>query len=460
MTRIELGGEGFPIPKIALPDTLVTDDVIAPITLVLEDGQDFEKANYVGLGYTHFEVWAIGAAGGVGGGEETYVRWDVAITTEVMPETEFNAYKAEELRRDSFTYPPGYHFSFNDPVTGEMLSLTVEEMFDYRHPGRQFRVYTYSNPRFLKGPNGGGGGGGGLHKVVGFLDDLDDVVPVIVGEVGANALPGQGVVNGLWDPSPFSYPNYPAPYTGSYGPEQHIYGWFATRYPHVASIPPPQPGDDGGASSFGDVAQASGGKGGAGSIEWIDGVKFFGSYGGAGGSGGSLVAGGGGAGSMSSDKAGRDGGWDGIIGKGGGGGRGGRVYSSQYRPGQLYYPNWMAVPNDGALMHSAPAAGGSPVSYPSIIVPATNGGQGSFSYGDTSVYGQRQFKSNQLRYFRSYDYSEGVQGELVEERAIPTDIPIFPGGGGGAKAPGKRYFGSKAAGFSPNGAVIIKIFKI
>lgn len=455
MTRIELGGEGSPIPTIALPDTLITEDAIAPITLVLEDGQDFEKADYVGLGYTHFEVWAIGAAGGMGGGEGDYIRWDWVVTQEAMPVTEWNAWLAEQDRMDSFTYPAGYHFAFNDPVTGEQRTLSVHDYRLYQHPGRVFNVYTYSNPRLLKGPNGGGGGGGGLHKVTGLLADLDDVVPVVVGQVGDDGAPGQGTVDALWDPSPYAFDSYPAPYTGSYGPDQHIDTWFTQRYPHVAVIPPPQPGEDGGASSFGDVAQASGGKGGLGSIEWIGGVKFFGSYGGAGGSGGSLVAGGGGAGSMSSDKNGKDGTWDGIIGKGGGGGRGGRVYSSQWRPGQVTYPNWIPVPEDGALMH-ADAAAYQAIHYPPVIVPATNGGQGSFSYGDTSVYGQRQFKGNAIRYLRTWN----PDGTLASEIAVPTDSPVFPGGGGGAKAPGKRWHGSKAIGYSPNGAVIIKVYKI
>lgn len=461
MTRIHLNEHGFPIPTQAMPEGLLSEDEIPPVTLVLEDGQNFAKQDFAGLGYTHYEVWCIGAAGGLGGEEAAVIRWHVDITHEAMPVTEWDAWLAEELRRGTFTYPPGYHFGLSDPVTGEMISLTHEELLIYQHPGRVFTVFTYHDPYALKGSNvqGGAGGGGGLHRVSGLLADLDDLTPVIVGQVGADAEPGQGYVDGLYDPSPHSYAYYPAPYTGSYGPEQHIYGWFTQRYPNVPTLLPPQPGEDGGASSFGDIAQASGGKGGAGATEWIGGVKFFGGYGGEGGSGDRTEAGGGGVGSTSSDKNGKDGTWNGTIGKGGGGGRGGRVYSSAYQPGVAYAPyGHIPVPGDGSLMHQM----ANQPYKPPVVKDATNGGQGSFSYGDTSVYGQRQFKSKSSTYLRIYDYNESSPNysELVSETPRPTTYSIVPGGGGGAKAPGKRWHGSKALGCSPNGTVIIKVFKI
>ena len=89
-------------------------------------------------------------------------------------------------------------------------------------------------------------------------------------------------------------------------------------------------------------------------------------------------------------------------------------------------------------------------------VLATAGGQGSFSYADTTVYGNRDDKT---------PYANRVWG-LVGGIWVPvstgpaTGPLIVPGTGGGAKLPGKRYHGSRARGFNPNGAVLIRLFKV
>lgn len=89
-------------------------------------------------------------------------------------------------------------------------------------------------------------------------------------------------------------------------------------------------------------------------------------------------------------------------------------------------------------------------------VQGTAGGHGSFSYADTTVYGNRQDRTA----FAGRPWSL-VGGVWVPGAAGPsTGSLIVPGTGGGAKLPGKRNYGSRAPGFSPNGAVLIRLFKI
>lgn len=64
--RVELKGKGTPIPELALPAPGVVSE-LPPQAFLLGDGASFEKADFVGLGYTNFEVWCIGAVGGRGG---------------------------------------------------------------------------------------------------------------------------------------------------------------------------------------------------------------------------------------------------------------------------------------------------------------------------------------------------------------------------------------------------------
>lgn len=66
MTRIELGGEGIPIPTEALPDGLV-EGALTPLTFTFNEAGNFDKTQWTPFGFTIFEVFCVGAAGGRGG---------------------------------------------------------------------------------------------------------------------------------------------------------------------------------------------------------------------------------------------------------------------------------------------------------------------------------------------------------------------------------------------------------
>lgn len=284
--------------------------------------------------------------------------------------------------------------------------------------------------------SGGAGGGGGLHRVVGLLADLPDTVLVDIGQAGAD---GSEASTG-WPMSPVM--------SG---------GSIAT--PLVLNPTPgyvsPTPGGDGGASSFGDICRASGGKGGdvARQGPWYrypsSGSADYGFWqvsvtdratpgdGGEGGLGDRLIAGGGGAGGHSDwvvpegwtgflDGHGRQfvkpeiGAWDGSIGAGGGGG-----------VGEIL--NWRQDDSDPFTLI--------PYLDPVFSVrmqQAAAGGKGSFSYADTSVYGPGQAASY----------------VPIESTAVPV-----PGSGGGAKL-NKHWYGSHAQAADPNGVVLIRLTKV
>lgn len=86
-----------------------------------------------------------------------------------------------------------------------------------------------------------------------------------------------------------------------------------------------------------------------------------------------------------------------------------------------------------------------------LIIPATNGGRGSFSYADTAVFGERQLKE---------DITIMVPIGSVFGGYNKLPRPMIPGGGGGARGLRSLPYGSRAPGFSPNGAVIIRLVKI
>lgn len=65
MTRIELGGEGFPIPPEALPDGLV-EGSLTPLTLTFNANDSFDKTLWTPFGFTVFTIMCVGAAGGRG----------------------------------------------------------------------------------------------------------------------------------------------------------------------------------------------------------------------------------------------------------------------------------------------------------------------------------------------------------------------------------------------------------
>jgi hypothetical protein len=406
MSRVELAGLGGPIPTVALTDPNL-DENLAPQAFLLTTG-NFLKADWVGLGYTHYEVMCIGAAGGNGsdgGGDMTW---------------------------------PYYYSGYDS--SGRLIMHWYDP-----HIG---------SPNIF----GGGGGGGGLHRVAGSLADLPDVTPVVVGVAGAQGPRGDSAHQNPYMPTP---------------PGGGVAYW---DLPHLM-IQPPTVGQDGGASSFGDVCVASGGKGGFPATVWdvtrpSSGYNFPGEIGGPkpdgrggqGGKGGQSVAGGGGAGAFFTLSIGtygeqvrqvtpaKDGIWNGVVGEGGGGGLGGE-YIPGWRfdysaPSGAFTASRKLAPDE--LMHGL---------YDDTIVEATSGGKGSFSYSDTSVYGQRQD--------RQFSYYEASAPRSTMEKVsplqfiyTPTPYLIVPGCGGGARINKSQGFGSRAPGFSPDGAVLIRVTKI
>lgn len=361
MSRIELGGFGDPIPLEALVD-LSLDDTFPSLVFNLPDGSPFDKTDYAGVGYTHYEAWCIGAAGG----------------------------RAGRLRH-------------RDALVSAITS------------------------------QGGGGGGGGLHHVSGLLSDLLTLTPVVVGVAGADGADGADTVN-------------------------------------EATEQPGNPGSDGGYSAFGSVCEASGGKGGlvtgaryGGTTVPIPGGSYYvwrlqlrpGGDGGEGGIGGQTVPGGGAAGGSHmvhfvpgftglQTRGYYDliapvlGSWDGeSIGEGGGGGRGGThtILSSHIPPRADPSVSWGAAwPPDVYANHET------------NLWYATAGAKGSFNFADTSHYGNGQPAS----------LSEPI---LIDVLTTPGRL-IVPGGGGGGRVNEMLRYGSFATGFSPNGCVVIRLFRV
>lgn len=358
MSHIEFGGHGSPMPDIGIPDPHLSEHLPTQI-LELADGVPFQKTDWVALGYTHYEVWCVGAAGGWGGGIFEDVQWPTVGTVEHAPDDIWAARIAALAYYDTRLSPPknfysDYYTTIGSPVpltlpygylsmtypgmpgwsgSGYTYDLTHYQSEEYYNPNHLMPVTTYFAPYFTQSPNafGGAGGGGGLHVVSGRLADLPDSVEVVVGKVGADAATGQVKANGLWVP--------PLPPPDPYDPNS---AWD-TRYPSsLPSYAPPGPGGDGGASTFGgDICQASGGKGGHSAVAWIDGVLMVDGRGGDGGVGGQSEAGGGAAGGLSEElvynqnlkRVGQDGTWDGTVGQGGGGGRGGTYVNVKAPPG-------------------------------------------------------------------------------------------------------------------------------
>lgn len=335
MSRIELGGFGTrntaedPTEQLD-PDT----DYKFPITLALPHGSIFDPVFYLDGGYTDFEVTVIGAAGGAGA---------------------------------FYRSPPHYPVPLGDPVA-----------------------------------YGGAGGGGGLHVVRGLLEDLPpEGVPVVVGRVGLDGTryasttdPYVAVVvngsplnfdTGQGHAQPYSEAGVPRPpyMSPDYAPGEVAHGPIYYPNPYIgAGID----GADGQASSFGDIAVASGGKGGIRATQL--GPNYSAGQGGRGGIGGTDVAGGGGTPHPGTP----DGTWDGTIGQGGGGGRGGTISESAF-----------------------------------------GGGRGSFSLSDTSRYGPGMV----------VDYSDpswrmlgGAGGGATVQRRAPGSIY----GGGTWTDPYQRMF--------------------
>lgn len=447
MPRIELDGEGFPIPQIALPP-FGSDSDLPPTVLTFTDNADFPVADYRALGFTHFEAWCVGAAGGRGGDATTQPYWAYTEIYRPVPLSVWNLW--QELKRITDFYTSGewdhiYFYGPNPamPNDGAMTIVQAEEYFNPTHqlPFRLVSpVVLYPDLDGL----GGGGGGGGFHKVVGLLADLPDVASVVVGKAGSDAGYGQVHQHGVWTPDIYGDPTLAisttrptsAPYPA--GRQAQLYNYFDD---YLWDYPTPHPsfsnpvkGEDGGASSFADdIAQASGGEGGDPGMSW-DGTKFvIDGDGGDGGIGGSSSPGGGGAGSTAEGVNGSDGIWvpETGIGAGGGGGKGGRAPESTSNP---FFP-----------------------ASPPIKHLATAGGQGSYSFGDTSVYGARQFR-------QPWTYLKPVtspgDGTYTYVPTSDSGNLVTPGGGGGARPFPNLKYGGRGVGFSPDGIVVVRLTKI
>lgn len=402
MARIEFDGEGIPIPLYAIPP-FGSDSNLPPTILTFTDSADLQISLYSDLGYTHFEAWCIGAAGGAGGGVQTGDITDQTYAFDMIP---------------SISY-------------------------------------------------GGEGGGGGLYKIGGLLADLPPLVPIVVGHEGVAGQDGTRHYRWRSASSmmPSYYPDSPpsvravtkgdrnVPYmTDADGNAIPPY-FYTDPSPYLFFPNPyyiePQDGGDGGGSSFNaPLAQASGGTGGKKSPVYRNAqddqdlysivmLHAPGGNGGQGGVGDSITPGGGGEGGKATDRAfydtpggpfppgvsymdekprvltsAKDGIWDGAIGQGGGGGRGGTRQT-------------------GA--HDERFGTDSPYYGADRVVPASAGGKGSFSYADTSVFGPPQ--------------------------TVGT-FELVPGTAGGARVLKNLKYGSRTNGYNPNGVVVVRLTRI
>lgn len=417
MSRFELSGwvgpEGV-LPGEALPDAHSSNT--AALVLVLETG-DFHPEEYMSFGYNRFEAWCIGASGGYGGNEVSGIHFDSSAVMVKLSNSDWSLYRELTRIQDRDTTGEWDHLYLGSTPSWPKSMMTAVELLEFYNPNHEFSVTTFSNPTLTGDPSayGGGGGGGGLHIVGGLLEDLPQPTPVVVGLAGVQGANGQGFVapDQVYTPIPQLMTERYAVVTNRL---QELSNYFSDkRYkypePHGTFTGGPLPGVDGGASTFGDVCRASGGKGGGKAIDWPAGVKTPYGPGGAGGLGDSVVAGGGGAGDPSTGHGGSDGVLDSVllIGGGGGGGRGRTPGEYVYSSGGGLWggPSWHLV--------GARSPG--------------KGGKGSYSYADTSVWGP----------------GEPAYGDLG-------------GGGGGAHRSGLK-FGSHGPGYEPNGVVILRIFK-
>lgn len=470
--RAFLGGRGLPRDEFALGGAGGNADSNTPVVLLLGDGEVFTPEDYISLGFTNFDAWCVGASGGRGGDAADIVKWRVTKTQEVMTGGVWADYVASAVAQDAwrpgYLYtlyllpsdtPPSsydhrdldYYDSYGNHITpgpGSPIRywLTPAQYAEWQNPTHMGTVTHWQEPILYKTPFiGGGGGGGGLHVVSGLLGDLPSSVIAEVGQQGSDGVAGQAFQAAPWDAS-----YYWQPWTsgvGFYsreglrldgGMNEERWNW-ANRWPNGRPLmDPPAEGSPGGASSFGDICQASGGKGGKPAIQWAGATRQQYAHGGAGGAGGQVTPGGGADGSISSGP-GKDGTWNGDIGKGGGGGRG------------------------GVEMHEIFSMSSGYVTVP--FIPATEGGRGSLNFADTSVWGARGPLGTYLRALRTFLYTdtEGPRGNLLNlPPAVDTLIPkpVNPGSGGGARIPGGRKYGSRAAGYSHDGAVLLRLFKL
>lgn len=433
MPQIEFDGIGERIPTIALPP-FGSDSNLPPTMFTFTDNADFLVAQYRELGFTHFEAWCVGAAGGRGGDASSSVIFAIERILRPVP-ADVWALRLELVRTQDYYLTGEWDHLYGGPGGTQMTMVQFEE---YNNPSHSLMFNTYKQVAIFPSTEGigGAGGGGGFQKVAGLLSDLPDLVPIVVGKTGADAPVGQVHQFGIWTPEmPLVYLDPAAvPYPQSRIRElSNYFLTYLNSYPvEHASFDNPQPGGNGGASTFGgDICQASGGVGGSPGMIW-DGVKFvIKGDGGAGGLGGRVLPGGGGAGSVAEAVNGADGIWhpDTGIGAGGGGGKGGRN------------PEYIGDPRFGVPTQ--------------INHLATAGGQGSYSFADTTVYGQRQYRLP-WTYMKPTDNN----GVLTFAQVVDSNYLITPGGGGGARPTKNLKVGSRATGYSPNGAVVVRLTRI
>jgi hypothetical protein len=205
------------MPDIAIPDPHLSDHLP---TQVLELTEDFAKADWMALGYTHYEVWCIGAAGGLGGGVLSDPIWATKFYLLSAPSdiwaghlaalVQGDAYLGKKFYSDYYTtifssvplsMPHGY-LSLASPATGYTggyaYDVTHYQAEEHYNPSHLLGVQEYMSvfARQTGDAFGGAGGGGGLHVVSGELEDLPEVCEVVVGQVGTDGDPGQIKANG------------------------------------------------------------------------------------------------------------------------------------------------------------------------------------------------------------------------------------------------------------------------
>jgi hypothetical protein len=444
--RAFLGGRSVPREEFAIAG--IGEATGVPVVLLLDDGEAFVPEDYISLGYTNYEAWCVGAVGGRGGDASEFIQWRVSTAVETMSDSIWadviakanagesgHVYSGSDRLGRSFPVanglatatiqrpPVGVVTWDTSPIAGGgtwvIWQLTPEGLAWLFNPDHVAEVVSWLEPIVQPGAGfiGGGGGGGGLQVVQGFLEDLPASVIAAVGKKGADGDPGQAVQASPKDVSPA----YDSRYAGMSLARWNFLNRFPNGHPTVSG---PAEGSPGGASSFGDICKASGGKGGKPAIQWAGATRQQYANGGEGGLGGRVLAGGGAAGASTSASPGLDGGWDGSIGAGGGGGRGGSG--------------------------------------------ATDGGRGSLSYADTSVYGARGNPGAYSAAIRNYARGtvEGPPdadvyiGALLSTTVTPIPTSVNPGSGGGARIPGSRKYGSLARGYNPDGAVLIRLTKV
>jgi hypothetical protein len=426
--RVYFKGEGQPNPELVFPDPGMGGDSVTLI-LNLTDGVPFLPQTYIDLGYTHYEVWCVGGSGGRGGHLFSGYQFYAQRVLTAMDSTMW----AINLRIASFWA------SRLDPPYGPYSPPNEAGLYAYvqaNNPGHTAYVATFLGAYLSEMSNagGGGGGGGGSHRHSGLLLTLPDEVEVVVGQAGIDSGVGQTDVNGVVTPIPEAMQDIWDSGNAQYELDSDAMREWQNSYPEPRdSFAPPQPGGDGGYSSFnGDMCQASGGKGGKPVKSWVSGSLVVDGAGGEGGIGNRATPGGGAAGSTADNINGQQGTWNGTIGSGGGGGRGG---------------------------HMLPRIGheGMPDYTPPRPLAGTDGGRGAYSFEDTTLYGARQPAVPFPVRNQTYDY---YTGELDTDTTTMTSVAFTGGGGGGARPYGQVPYGGRAVGSNPEGVVLIRIFRI